>query len=131
MGEDGIEDSLHAGLVGEDAHGPGSSSKLPEPSFDEVGCPDFLPKVLVFDIEESQEFFFAFFERGQGFRVKHSPLIGESFQSSLGLSDSLGIADGGQVFLYGLPVRLPDDVDDVPNLVSPASLREDTGINEG
>jgi hypothetical protein len=82
-------------------------------------------------IKEGQVFFFAFFEESQGFRVKHGILIGKSFQSGLRLPDSLGIADGGQVFLYGLPISLRDDVDDVPNLVSPASLGGDTGTNEG
>ena len=59
MGEYGIEDSLHAGFIGEDAHGSGSSSEFPEPSFDEIGRPDFLPQLGILDTEEGQEFFFA------------------------------------------------------------------------
>ncbi len=43
MGENGIEESLHAGLIGEDAHGPGPSSEFSEPPFDEVGGTDLLP----------------------------------------------------------------------------------------
>jgi hypothetical protein len=52
MGEDGIEDSLHAGSIGEDTHGPSSSSQLSETPFDEVSGTYLLPESGVFDSEE-------------------------------------------------------------------------------
>jgi len=50
MGEDGIEDSLHAGSIGEAAHGSGSSSEFSGPPFDEVGGADLLPQGGVLSI---------------------------------------------------------------------------------
>ena len=52
MGKDGIEDSLHAGCIGEDSHGPGSPSEFPEPSFNEVRGTDLFPEISVFNLEE-------------------------------------------------------------------------------
>ena len=41
--KDRIEDSFHAGTVGEDSHGRGSSSYFPESSFNSLGCPSLRP----------------------------------------------------------------------------------------
>jgi len=131
MGEDGIEDSLYAGSIGEDAHGPGSPSKLPESPFNEIGGSDLFPELSVFNPVEGQEFFFTFFERSQGLGVGCAPVAGKAFQSAPGLFDSAGMADGSQVLLGGFLIHFANVVEDVSGFVSPAALDGDARINEG
>ena len=78
MGEDVIEKSVHAGSIGEDAHGSGSSSELAEFPFNEVGGTDLLPEISVLNLEEGQEFFFAFFEGSESLGVKNTPSSSQS-----------------------------------------------------
>ena len=131
MGEDGIEDSFHAGSIGEDAHGPGSSSEFPEPAFNEVSCPDFFPYRRVLDCEEGQEFFFRLFEGSQSFWIENGPFVSEVFQGRLGFLEPFGMADGSEIFLDVILVHFSDVVQDVPGFVSPTPLSGNTRIDEG
>ena len=131
MGEDSIEDSVHAGFIGEDAHGPGSSSELAESPFNKIGGTDLLPEISVLNLEEGQEFFLAFLERGEGFGVEVAPFGGEVFQSGSCLTDSFGIADASQVLLGNFLIRFSDMIQDVSGFVSPTALDRDARIDEG
>jgi len=103
-------------------HRPGSSSKFSEPPFNKVGGTDLLPQGGVFDLEEGQELFFAFFERGQRPGVEVLPCIGKTSHGGSGLPYPRGIADGSQVFLGGFLVPFPDAVQDVSGLMRPTAL---------
>jgi len=86
MGKDGIEDSLHAGSIREDAHGAGSSADLAEPAFDEIGGPDHLPERRLRHPEEAQQLLLVVQQALDGFGIERAPDAAERLQGGLGLA---------------------------------------------
>jgi hypothetical protein len=128
--EDGIEDSLYAGLVTEDAHGPSPSFDLTKAPLDRVGRPNSLTPRLVLEQEELEKVIQVSTQARDGGRVGSFPSIRETAGSTSSLGLRRCMTDSMEILLGLLTIGLPDLVEDVARLVGPASLGRDAGVDE-
>ena len=131
MREDGEEDAFHGGAVPEGAHGPDPPSDLPEASFDGVCGPHRLPPVGCGVSEAGGEVVGAVAQAFGGLRMGIPPAVGEAACGGARGGDVRGVHDVVEVAFGVLLVGPPEFVEDFPDLVGPAALDGDVGMDEG
>ena len=129
MGEDGEEDAVHGGSILEDAHGPGPSPHFSESPFDGVGGAHPLAFVEGRIAPAGEQFVEVVPQAIDGFGVGVVPTVREAAGGGPCLGDGLGVHDGVQTGFGGLAVSLFDLAEDVSDLVRPAALNGDAGID--
>ena len=77
VGEDSEEDSIHTGLVREDAHRSGASSDLNEFPLYGIGGPDHVPQRRIFYFKEGEELFLTGRQRCHRFGIRLLPGVAE------------------------------------------------------
>src|SRR5712692_2680131 len=88
--EDGKQDAIHRGSVGEDAHRAGSPSDFSKASLDGVCGPDFLALDQGFVLPAGQELVEIVAQAGDGLGVVVLPTVGEAACRGARLGPGLG-----------------------------------------
>lgn len=130
MSEDGEEDAVHGSSILEDAHGPGAATNLAEAALDGVGGPHGFAGGGGLVAEAGEQLIEVVAQAADGFGVVGFPMVGAAACGGAGLGEGLGLHDGMKV---GLDGRLIGDThlgEDIPDLVRPAALNGDAGIDE-
>ena len=84
--KDGIDDSLHAGYIDEQDHGPGAAPDFDEAALDGVGGAQLAPQRLG-QVKERQQFGQFTLEPAHQGRIESLPVEAESREGAAGLCD--------------------------------------------
>lgn len=131
VADDGEEDALHGGAVGEGAHGPGSPPHLAEAAFDGVGSAQGPALAGGLVVEASEQLVEVLAQAGDGLGIARVPALGEAPGGGTRRRYVAGVHDGVQAGLDGGLVCGLHLAQDVADLVHPAALHGDAGIDHG